>query len=171
MVTVHHHYICEGTPRTTGPCRFAQLMAKDFPWEMWTPCSQCSPAQRYLDHHVHHFDHIYASPNNCYFQPFTYAVCLNELGNEIVHQYVGQVRSRNLISDTVVTPEVLVPNSSLTFRFVHSPVVLRGTCCLFREQRRTKSRKIYEMFYNSDCLFRQLRRLLSIAFLDNSFHG
>ena len=27
-----------------------------------------------------------------YFQPFTYAVCLNELGNEIVHQYVGQVR-------------------------------------------------------------------------------
>ena len=25
------------------------------------------------------------------FQPFTYAVCLNELGNEIVHQYVGQV--------------------------------------------------------------------------------
>ena len=26
------------------------------------------------------------------FQPFTYAVCLNELGNEIVHKYVGQVK-------------------------------------------------------------------------------
>ena len=104
---------CIGIPLTTGPCRYAQWMDKDSRLEMWTPCSQCSPAQRYHDHHDHHAHHAYhfhhvhnavllkgttttinfhKMYSQLYFQPFTYAVCLNELGNEIVHQYVGQVR-------------------------------------------------------------------------------
>ena len=39
-----------------------------------------------------HLSHFFALGHLSYFQPFTYAVCLNELGNEIVHQYVGQVK-------------------------------------------------------------------------------
>ena len=29
------------------------------------------------------------------FQPFTYAVCMNELGSDVVHQYVGRVSYSN----------------------------------------------------------------------------
>ena len=37
-----------------------------------------------------------------YFQPFTYAVCLNELGNEIVHKYVGQVIYPEILSAEII---------------------------------------------------------------------
>ena len=38
-------------------------------------------------------------------KPFTYAVCLNELGSEVVHQYVGQVTpacSGNILSNSKI---------------------------------------------------------------------
>ena len=32
-------------------------------------------------------------------KPFTYAVCLNELGSELVHQYVGQEPSGRMFNN------------------------------------------------------------------------
>ena len=34
-------------------------------------------------------------------QPFTYAICLNELGQEVVHQYIGQEPSGRYTVHTV----------------------------------------------------------------------
>ena len=53
----HHHHdniYCEGTPLTTGRCQSAPLMVKDFLLEMWTPCSPCSPVQRYNNNNITH---------------------------------------------------------------------------------------------------------------------